>query len=111
AEAGAQTQKAIGLALDGDASALRLCIARIVPPRRGRPVNFGLPAVRGTADLAATMAAITTAAGQGMITPGEAAELARVVEIFIRAGETSDFGRGLRGLEGAYRARACRAAG
>ena len=73
-EAEALTRKAIELALDGDASALRLCIARIVPPRRGRAVNFGLPAVRGAADLAATMAAITTAAGQGMITPGEAAE-------------------------------------
>src|SRR5207237_912267 len=76
-EAEALTRKAIELALDGDASALRLCIARIVPPRRGRPVNFGLPAMRGAADLAATMAAITTSAGQGMITPGEAAALAR----------------------------------
>jgi hypothetical protein len=104
-EAEALTRKAIELALDGDASALRLSIARIVPPRRGRPVNFGLPAVRGAADLAATMAAITTAAGQGMITPGEAAELARVVEIFIRAVETSDFERRLRELEEAYAAR------
>ena len=104
-EAEALTRKAIELALDGDASALRLCIARIVPPRRGRAVNFGLPAVRGAADLAATMAAITTAAGQGMITPGEAAELARVVEIFIRAVETSDFERRLRELEEAYAAR------
>ncbi len=89
----------------GTRSALRLCIARIVPPRRGRPVNFGLPAVRGAADLAATMAAITTAAGQGMITPGEAAELARVVEIFIRAVETSDFERRLRELEEAHATR------
>jgi Family of unknown function (DUF5681) len=105
-EAEALTRKAIDLALDGDASALRLCIARIVPPRRGRPVDFGLPTVCGAADLAATMAAITTAAGQGMITPGEAAELARVVEIFIRAVETSDFERRLRELEEAYAARA-----
>src|SRR5215470_2603567 len=75
-EAEALTRKAIDLALEGDPSALRLCIARIIPPRRGRPVNFGLPAVRGAADLAAAMAAITTAAGQGAITPGEAAELA-----------------------------------
>ena len=104
-EAEALTRKAIDLALDGDPSALRLCIARIIPPRRGRPVNFGLPAVRGAADLAAAMAAITTAAGQGAITPGEAAELARVVEIFVRAVETSDFERRLRQLEEAYAAR------
>jgi len=104
-EAEALTRKAIDLALDGDPSALRLCIVRIIPPRRGRPVNFGLPAVRGAADLAAAMAAITTAAGQGAITPGEAAELARVVEIFVRAVETSDFERRLRQLEEAYAAR------
>ena len=104
-EAEALTRKAIDLALEGDPSALRLCIARIIPPRRGRPVNFGLPAVRGAADLAAAMATITTAAGQGAITPGEAAELARVVEIFVRAVETSDFERRLRQLEEAYAAR------
>jgi len=45
------------------------------------------------------MAAITTAAARGAITLGEAAELARVVEIFIRAVETSDFDRRLRQLE------------
>jgi hypothetical protein len=46
------------------------------------------------------MAAITTAA-RGAITPGEAAELARVVEIFVRAVEASDFDRRLRQLEDA----------
>ena len=82
------------------------------PPTRNsrtslsRPVKLGLPPVRGAADLAPTMAAITTAAGQGMITPGEAAELARVVEIFVRAVETSDFERRLRELEEAHAARA-----
>jgi primosomal protein N'' len=62
-------------------------------------VQFGLPPVRGAADLGDTMAAITRAAAEGVITPGEAAELARVVEIFVRAVETSDFERRLRELE------------
>lgn len=105
-EAEALTRKAVELALEGEASALRLCLERIIPPRRGRPVKLGLPPVRGAADLADTMAAITTAAAQGAITPGEAAELARVVEIFVRAVETSDFERRLRELEEAYAARA-----
>ena len=72
-------------------------------PRAAGPL--GLFSVRGTADLAGTMAAITTAATQGTITPGQAAELARVVEIFVRAVETSDFERRLRELEEAYAAR------
>ncbi|HEX9536161.1 MAG TPA: DUF5681 domain-containing protein [Stellaceae bacterium] len=104
-EAEALTRKAVELALEGEAGALRLCLERIIPPRRGRPVKLGLPAVRGAADLASTMAAITTAGVQGMITPGEAAELARVVEIFVRAVETSDVERRLRELEEAHAAR------
>jgi hypothetical protein len=85
--------------------ALRLCLERIIPPRRGRPMQLGLPLVRGAADLGGTMAAITNAAASGAITPGEAAELARVVEIFVRAFETSDFERRLKELEEAHAAR------
>jgi hypothetical protein len=98
-EAAALTRKAVELALAGDAMALRLCLDRIIPPRRGRRVQLGLAPLRGAADLGGTMAAITTAATQGAITPGEAAELARVVEIFVRAVETSDFERRLQQLE------------
>src|SRR5215471_3266732 len=86
--------------LDGEAAALTLCLDRIIPPRRGRTVRLaGAPPVRSAADLGDTMAAIATAATGGAITPGEAAELARVVEIFVRAVETSDFERRLRQLE------------
>jgi Family of unknown function (DUF5681) len=99
-EAEALTRKAVELALAGDAMALRLCLERIIPPRRGRKVHLSsVPPVRGAADLGDTMAAITTAATGGAITPGEAAELARVVEIFVRAVETSDFERRLQQLE------------
>jgi hypothetical protein len=95
----------VELALAGDGMALRLCLDRIIPPRRGRPVQLGLPPVSDAADLGGTMAAITNAAVGGAITPGEAAELARVVEIFVRAVETSDFERRLTELEEAHAAR------
>ena len=93
------------LALAGDGMALRLCLDRIIPPRRGRPVQLDCRRCAATADLGGTMAAITNAAADGAITPGEAAELARVVEIFVRAVETSDFERRLRELEEAHAAR------
>ena len=98
-ETEALTRMVIELALDGNPTALKLCLERIIPPRRERPVKLGMPPVRGAADLGGTMAAITNAAGQGAITPGEAAELARVVEIFVRAVEASDFEKRLRQLE------------
>ena len=42
-EAEVLTRKAIELALAGDSPALRLCLDRILPPRRERPVRFALP--------------------------------------------------------------------
>jgi hypothetical protein len=60
-ETEALTKMAIELALDGNPTALKLCLERIIPPRRERPVNLGLAPVRGAADLGGTMAAITNA--------------------------------------------------
>jgi hypothetical protein len=95
----ALTRKVVALALAGDAAAIRLCLDRIIPARRGRPVQLRVAPGRGTADLGGTMAAITNTATNGVITPGEAAELARVVEIFVRAVEAGDFERRLRQVE------------
>ena len=105
-EAEALTRRAVERALAGDGMALRMCLERIIPPRRGRPVRLDMLPLRSAGDLGGTMAAITNAAIGGAITPGEAAELARVVEIFVRAAETSDFERRLRDLEKAQAARA-----
>ena len=98
-EAAALTRKAIALALDGDAAALRLCLERLVPPRRERTVRLPLPRIRKAADIESTMAAITAAVARGAITPGEAAELGRLAETFLRMIEASDFERRLRLLE------------
>jgi hypothetical protein len=103
-EAEALTRKAVELALGGDPIALRLCLDRLIPPRRGRKVQLdaALP-VCDVPDLGPMMAAVTTAAISGEITPGEAAELARVVEIYARAVEVTDFDRRLRELERQYK--------
>src|SRR5260370_32456883 len=75
-EAAALTRKALDLALDGDATALKLCLDRIVAPRRERAVAFAMPPIASAGDLARVMAALVNAAAQGIITPGEAAQLA-----------------------------------
>jgi hypothetical protein len=103
-EAEALTRKAVELALGGDPIALRLCLDRLIPPRRGRKVQLdAVPPVCDVAELGPTMAAITRAAITGEITPGEAAELARVVEIYARAVEVTDFDRRLREVERQYK--------
>jgi hypothetical protein len=100
----ALTRKAVALALDGDANALRLCFDRIIAPRRARPVHLDLPPIAGAADIASAMAAITAAVAEGAITPAEGAEMGMIVETYLRALEASDFEKRLKALETAHAA-------
>ena len=50
-EAETITRTAIELAKTGDTTALRLCLERICPPRRDRPVAFTMPAIESIADV------------------------------------------------------------
>ena len=84
-ESEALTRKAAELALAGDPTALRLCIERILPPCRERPVKFTLPPIENAADISAAMNAVTSALARGIITPGEAERIANVVDTFARA--------------------------
>ena len=65
----------------GDMTAARLVLERIAPVRKGRPVYFDLPPVNTAADIAAAMAALTTAMASGEVTPDEAATVASVLEM------------------------------
>src|SRR3954463_11789814 len=50
-EAETITRKAVELAKAGDTVALRLCLDRLAPVRKDRPVTFALPRIETTADL------------------------------------------------------------
>jgi hypothetical protein len=64
----------------GDMTAARLILDRIVPARRGRPVQFALPVVITTADLVAALGAILAAVASGELTPDEGAAVAGLIE-------------------------------
>ena len=68
-QAEALTQKAIQMALDGDAVALRLCLDRIFPPRKDRPVTFTLPPITSARDAADLMARSSRKRWQPAISP------------------------------------------
>jgi hypothetical protein len=55
--------------------------------------------MKSSADAVAAMAAIASAVAEGEITLGEAAEMAKLVEGFIRALEINEFDQRLRFLE------------
>jgi hypothetical protein len=98
-EAAALTRKAIDLALAGDSTALRLCLDRVLPPRRERPIHFRMPFLESAPDAVGAMAAITAAVAAGEVTAGEAAGLTLLVEGFVKALEAEDFDQRLRALE------------
>ncbi len=74
------TQRAIELALRGDPTALRLCLERIYPRGRDRPVPFPLPPIEKAADLVVAANRICSGIGTGEISPNEALALLRVVD-------------------------------
>ena len=84
-EAEKLTRKCIELAMDGDTVALRLCLERIYPARKDRPVTFPLPPITSPRDAADIAAAVAQAVAAGHVTPSEAAEIAKVVDVYVRA--------------------------
>jgi uncharacterized protein DUF5681 len=92
-------QKAIELALAGDATALRLCLERISPPRKERTIDLPLPKVTDPQSVSAALASVMTAVGKGRITPGEAESLAGVLESQMRVVEVEDLARRVAELE------------
>jgi hypothetical protein len=98
-EAEALTRKALDLALAGDLTALRLCLDRIAPPRKDRPVAFALPALTAAADAVKASAAIVEAVAIGDLTPSEAGDLSRVVEAFTRTLEATELEQRIERLE------------
>jgi len=76
-------QRLLELAEKGDPTALRLCLERIMPPLRERPLQFELPPLATPADAVAAIAAITAGLADGSLSAAEGAELARMVRIFV----------------------------
>jgi Family of unknown function (DUF5681) len=98
-QATALTQKAIDLALDGDMAAIRLCLDRILPPRKDRPVTFTLPPINSAQDAAATVSAVLAAVASGEITPADAGGISRLIESYVKAFETAELAERLGRLE------------
>jgi hypothetical protein len=98
-EVQALTRKAIERALEGDGVALRLCLERILPARKDRPVKFDLPPVETASDISKALGAITKSMAAGELTPDEAGTVATVMEAHRKAIETAELEERVRRLE------------
>jgi len=90
---------AINLAKHGNIAALRICMDRLLPPRRHEPVTLDLPALDKVADTVAATSAIVAAVAAGDLTAAEAADLAKVVDVHVQALATAAFEARLARLE------------
>ncbi len=89
-EAEALTRRVIELALQGDSTALRLCIERLVPVRKERRLKLDLPEINGIADHPAAQARIAQAVASGEISPGEGLAMSSMLDSQRRSIETAD---------------------
>jgi hypothetical protein len=98
-QAHALGQRAIELAMGGDASVMRALLDRLIAPRKERPVSLVMPKINSSSDLIVAAAAVTEAASTGEITPGEAASLSTLVANTAKAVETFELSDRLARLE------------
>ncbi len=98
-EGEALTRKAVELAKGGDMAALRLCLERILPPLRERPVAVALPDISTLEGIDQAAAAVLQAVAVGELLPGEGTVLSRIVETRRKALETYELDQRITALE------------
>lgn len=93
------TRKAIELAMAGDTTALKLCLDRLSPPRKDRPIEIDLPPVNTSADTLRASRATIGAMLRGEITPSEAGRVMTLISAHNALIEACDLERRISLLE------------
>lgn len=93
------TKSIVRKAIDGDETAMRLCLERLVGKAKGRPIELDLGDIQSNNGLLLAHGRIVTAIGNGSITPDEANTLLPVLESFSRCLQLSELDQRLKYLE------------
>jgi hypothetical protein len=88
--------------MSGDATALKICLERILPPRKDRPIAFQLPQSGSAEDIPKATGAIVQAVANGDLTPLEGETIAGILEQHRRSLEIAELEARLARLEGAW---------
>ena len=99
-QAEALTQTAISKALDGDSMALRLCMDRIAPLPKDKPISFTLPHMKKANDASKAAGSVLKAVSIGEITPIEGSRVMGLIDSFRRTLEPTVIERRIQALEG-----------
>jgi len=98
-QAEAIVESVIKAAKAGDMVAARLILERVSPVRKGRTVQFALPAVEKADDVLGALGSVIAAVASGELTPDEGATIAGLLEAKRRAIETVEFENRILALE------------
>jgi hypothetical protein len=100
-EGEAITRVAVERAKSGDATALRLCLERLIPQKRDRSVQLNFGSIETATGVAQALDTLLQAVGSGEITPSEASTLASLLETRRRVIETEELEQRIARLENA----------
>jgi len=98
-QAAAITQKCISMAMQGDITAIKLCLSRLIPTKLEREISLEIPPIESSQDSLTAIATVLEAVGAGMITPNEAQAVASLLETHRRTFEVEEMERRLEALE------------
>jgi hypothetical protein len=87
------------MAHQGNPTAMRLCMERVMPARRHRTLQFKLPPVKTMADVDAASASVVGAVARGQLTPAEGQAFSLMLEGRRRVIETQELESRIRALE------------
>jgi hypothetical protein len=97
-EAEALVRKVVQLALDGDLTCLRICLERLVPPKKDAPIEIDLPDIGAVADIPKLFSVLTAKLREG-ITPSAARTVMDLAEGVRKSLEAADLGKRIGALE------------
>jgi hypothetical protein len=92
-------RKAIKMAMEGDGAVMRALLPLLLPARRERPVEFALPPIETAEDALRASRTILSGAANGALTPTEAADMGKLLELHAKLLEVHDLEARLAQLE------------
>jgi hypothetical protein len=93
------TKRCLYMAFQGNPTAMRLCMERLMPARRHRTLQFKMPPVRTMADVATASESVLSGVARGRLTPDEGQAFSLMLEGRRRMIETQELDQRLHALE------------
>lgn len=96
------TRKAIEAAKDGDITAIRLVLDRVLPPARSRSISIQMPLITDASSISSAQAEILNAVATGDLRLDEAESLSELLEARRRSLETVELEERIKRLEARF---------